>query len=87
MTKNIVCYTYSRTQLYFTQRYSNNSTTCFDPICGGHLQVEILLTDQLYKMCVLFFEGVGDCMGGEGGKISRCFNRGFHDLGLLVNYH
>jgi len=29
-----VCYTYSRTQLYFTYLYSRNTTTCFGPICG-----------------------------------------------------
>ena len=34
ITKNIVYYTYSRTQLYFTQYYSRNTTTCFGPICG-----------------------------------------------------
>ena len=28
----IVYYTYSRTQLYFTQQYSRNTTTCFGPI-------------------------------------------------------
>ena len=29
-----VYYTYRRTQLYFTQQYSRNTTTCFSPICG-----------------------------------------------------
>ena len=33
ITKNIVYYTYSRTQLYFTQQYSRNTTTCFGSIC------------------------------------------------------
>ena len=43
----------------------------------GHLQVEIQLTDQLYKMCGVF-------VWGEGGEtISRCFNSGYRDLGLL----
>jgi len=32
-TKNFVYYTFSRTQLYFTQQYSRNTTTCFGPIC------------------------------------------------------
>ena len=43
-----------------------------------HLQVEIQLADQLYKMCGVF-SGV---LGG-GGTRSRCFNSGYHDLGLL----
>jgi hypothetical protein len=34
ITINIVYYTYSRTQLYFTQQYSRYTTTCFGPICG-----------------------------------------------------
>ena len=34
ITKNFVYYTYSRTQLYFTQQYSRYTTTCFGPICG-----------------------------------------------------
>jgi len=36
-------------------------------------------------MCGVFFEGIG---GWVGGTRSRCFNRGYHDLGLLrVDYH
>jgi len=34
LTNNIVHYTYSQTQLYSTQQYSRNTTTCFGPICG-----------------------------------------------------
>ena len=34
ITKNFVYYTYSQTQLYFTYKYSKNTTTCFSPICG-----------------------------------------------------
>ena len=32
-----VYYTYSRTQLYFTQQYSMYIATCFDPICWPFL--------------------------------------------------
>jgi len=32
-----VYYTYSRTQLYFTQQYSTYTTTCFGPICWPFL--------------------------------------------------
>ena len=46
----------------------------------GHLQVEIQLTDQVYKMCVMFFEGTGHWVGGTR---SSCYNSGYHDLGLL----
>jgi len=40
-------------------------------------------------MCGVFFEGVGDWIGGEmGGTRALCFNSGYHDLGLLqVDYH
>jgi len=31
----------------------------------GHLQVEIQLTEQLYKMCGVF---IGDWVGGGGGR-------------------
>ena len=35
ITKNLfVYYTCSLTQLYFTQQYSRDTTTCFGPICG-----------------------------------------------------
>ena len=43
----------------------------------GHLQVEIQLTDRLYKMCGAFVWGLG------GWTRSRCFNIGYRDLGLL----
>ena len=36
MMTMILYYTYSRTQLYFTQQYSRNTTTCFGPICGSY---------------------------------------------------
>jgi len=41
ITKNIMYYTYSRIQLYFTQQYSRNTTACFGPMFVGHLQVVI----------------------------------------------
>ena len=31
---DLVYYTFSWTQLYFTQQYSRGTTTCFGPICG-----------------------------------------------------
>jgi len=36
----------------------------------GHLQVVISLTEQLYKMCGVFFEGIGSSVFGMR---SRCF--------------
>ena len=49
----------------------------------GHLQVVIYLTEQIYKICGVFFYGIG----WVGGTRSRCVNSGYHDLGLLwVNY-
>jgi len=51
----------------------------------GHLQVEIQHTDQLYKTCgVFFFRVLGIGCGGKRGETrSRCFNSGYHGLGLL----
>jgi len=49
----------------------------FRPLYVGHLQVEIQLTDQLYKMC-----GRLSVYWVEGTR-SRCFNNGYHDPGLL----
>jgi len=43
----------------------------------GHLQVVILLTEQLYKMCGVFFDGIAGWVGG--GTRSRCYNSGYHD--------
>jgi len=37
MWASFVYYTYSRTQLYFTQQYSRFTTTCFGPICWPFL--------------------------------------------------
>ena len=50
----------------------------FRPLYVGHLQVEIKLTDQSYKMCGVFVWG----LGGGGGTRSR-FNNGYHDPWLL----
>ena len=49
----------------------------FRSLYVDYLQVEIQLTDQLYKMC-------GRLSGNwVGGTRSRCFNNGYHDPGLL----
>ena len=50
----------------------------FRPLYVGHLQVEIQLIDQLYKMCGRLS---GDWVGGRGGTQSHCFNNGYHDPG------
>ena len=34
----------------------------------GHLHVVINLTEQLYKMCGVFFEGVRDWVRGRWGE-------------------
>jgi len=81
ITNSFVYYMYSRTHLYLpssTVRIHLSVSALY----VGHLQVEIKLTDQLYNMCGClsgnWVEG-----GGVGGTRSRCFNRGYHDLGLL----
>jgi len=47
----------------------------------GHLHVVMLLKDQLYEMCGVFW---GIWCGAEGERTrSRYFNSAYHDLGLL----
>jgi len=70
----------SRTQLYFTQQYSRDTTTCFGPICGPSSGWDLTFQGPLYKMCGEFFGGIG---GWVGGVRSRCFSSGYRDLGLL----
>jgi hypothetical protein len=82
LTKNFVYYTYSRTQLYFSLSSTVRIQLHVSALYVGHLQVEIELTDQLYKMCGAFgWVGVG--VGVGVGTRSRCFNSGYHDPGLL----
>ena len=40
------------------------------------------LTEQLYNMSGVFFEGIGG-LGVRGATRSLCFNSGYRDLGLL----
>jgi len=47
--KNLVHYTYSRTQLYFTQQYSGNTTICFGSICGPSSGCDLTFQGSLYK--------------------------------------
>jgi len=61
LTKNFVYYTYSRTQLYFTQQYSRNTTTCFGPICGLSSGCDITYRAAIQEVWVVFW-GAG---GGE----------------------
>ena len=35
----------------------------------GHLEIVIKLTEQLYKMCGVFFEGIRGWVGGERGLV------------------
>ena len=74
-----VHYAYSRTQLYFTQKYSRYTNTCFGPICWPSSCCDLTYTAAIQDVwCV--FQGIG---GWVGGTRSRCFNSGYHDLGLL----
>jgi len=63
-TKNFVYYTYSRTQLYFTQQCSRNTTTCFGPICGPSSG-----WDSTYRSAIQDVWGVFLGVGG-GDEIS-----------------
>ena len=42
----------------------------FRPLYVGHLQVEIELTDQLYKMCGAFVWGLGGGVGEQDLVVS-----------------
>ena len=71
ITKNFVYYTYSRAH-YILLSSTVRIQLHVSALYVGHLKVEIQLTDQLYKMCGVIFEGVGNWVGG--GTKSRCFN-------------
>jgi len=73
-----VYYTYSREHNYILPSSTVRIHLHVSALYVGHLQVEIQLTDQLYKMCGVFVWGLGG-----GGMRSCCFNSGYHDLGLL----
>ena len=74
-----VYYTYSRTQLHFTQQYSRFTTTCFGPTCwpssGCNLTYRAAIQDAW--VVLLGYWDLG------GGTRSRCFDSGYRDLGLL----
>ena len=57
ITRNFVYYTYSRTQLYLPSS-TVGIQLHVSALYVGHLQVEIQLTDQLYKMYGVFFWGL-----------------------------
>ena len=66
--KNLVHYTYSRTQLYFTQQYSGNTTICFGSICGPSSGCDLTFQGSLYKNVGCFLGIGGWVWGGEGGR-------------------
>jgi len=67
-----VYYTFSRTQLYFTQQYSRDTTTCFGPICGPSSGCDLTSGVAIQDMWGVFW-GLG-----EGGRDIVCFNSGYH---------
>ena len=67
ITKNFLYYTYSRTQLYFTQQYSRNTTTCFGPICGPSSGCDLTYRAAIQDVWV-FFDGVF-WLGEDGGNV------------------
>ena len=58
ITKNFVYYTYSGTQLYFTQQYSRNTTTCFGPIGGPSSGCDLTYKAAI-KYVWVFLGGMG----------------------------
>ena len=67
ITKNIVYYTYSQTQLYFTQQYSSYTTTCFGPICGPSSGCDLIYGAAIQDVWGVFLGYWG--LGG-GNEIS-----------------
>jgi len=58
-----VLHVQSNTQLYFTQQYSRNTTTCFGPICGPSS-----VFDLTYRAAIQDVWGVYCGLGGGGGR-------------------
>jgi len=82
--KEFLCVTHTVEHNYISPSSTVGIQLHVSALYVGHLQVVIKLTEQLNKMCGVFFEGIG---GWVRGTRSRCFNSGYRDLGLLqVNY-
>jgi len=80
ITKNFSCITHTVKHNYISPSSTVGIQLHVSALYVGHLQGVIYLTGQLYKMCGLFFWGIG---GWVGGTRSRCFNCAYLDLGLL----
>jgi len=81
-----VYYTYSRTQLYFTQQYSRYRSTCFGPICGPSSGCDLTYREAVQDVWGVLLGYWGLAVGGGGvggGTRARCLDRGCHDLGLV----
>jgi len=68
ITKNFVYYTYSGTQLYFTQQYSRNTTTCFGPIGGPSSGCDLTYRAAVQDVWGVFW-GCWGLGGGEEGQV------------------
>ena len=84
-------YTFSRTQLYFTQQYSRDTTTCFGHTCGPSSGCDRTFQGPLYKTCGVFFGywGLGGRVGGEGGEISFVSivgTVGIGSIGIIISF-
>ena len=66
--KNLVYYTFSPTQLYFTWQYCRDTTTCFGPICGPSSGCDLTFQGLLYKNAGCFVGISGWVGGGEGER-------------------
>jgi len=63
--KNLVYYTVSWSHLYFTLKYSRNTTTCFGPMCGPSSGCDLTYRaaiQDVWGVCLGYWGWVG---GGE----------------------
>jgi len=67
LPKKFVYYTHTVENNYISPGSTVGIQLHVSALYVGHLQVEIQLTDQLYKMCGVFVWGLG---GGGGNEIS-----------------
>jgi len=80
-----VYYTYSRTQLYFTQQYSRYRSTCFGPICGPSSGCDLTYREAVQDVWGVLLGYWGLSGGGGGGRDLVVLNSEYLDLGLVTS--
>ena len=76
--KELLCITHTVEHNYISSSSTVGIQLHVSALYVGHLQVVTWLSEQLYKMCGVFFLVI---RGWVWGTRSRCFSGGYHDLG------